>query len=361
MKYYLQLKGKRNIIFQFLNVFSLSLLTGCGSDSVSPYGSEGTDSKVAYVSESLETSEIYLMNIDGTEKTNICEGTTPAWSPDGTKIAYGTVNECSRGIMIMNADGTGQTRITNSVGVAWGADEGPKWSPDGTRIAFLKYYIQNIGIYSCNPDGTDEKHLTDNSFQNTEFQWSPDSQHIIFVTDMNGDRDIYLMEHDGSNQTNLTNDPGDDCSPCFSPDGGTIIFVSDRSGNRDIYSMNLSGGNVTNLTNTGTEVEYTPRYSPDGLRITYTRREVENTSANLYIMNADGSGSKALLEEQIDDVEGPVWFDNGNKIAFTLTRFRCTEQNYTSSICVVNRDGTGYNAITATDVRNYRFSISRGY
>ena len=74
------------------------------------------------------------MNADGTGQTTLTGNTglldiEPAWSPDGTKIAFVSDRDMTWEIYVMNADGTGQTRLTNNFNM----EENPAWSADGTE------------------------------------------------------------------------------------------------------------------------------------------------------------------------------------------------------------------------------------
>jgi len=109
------------------------------------------------------------MNANGTDQTRLTTNTSiddkPAWSPDGSKIAFASYrdgNDQISEIYVMNPDGTNQTRLTTNTGYA------PTWSPDGSKIAFGSYRDGNYGIYVMNADGTEQTRLiTDTEFDDT--------------------------------------------------------------------------------------------------------------------------------------------------------------------------------------------------
>ena len=142
----------------------------------------------------------------------------------------------------MNADGTNQTGITDNPA----SDEAPAWSPDGSKIAFDTGREGNEEIYVMNTDGTKQIRLTHN-FPSGFPAWSPDGSKIAFTSDRDGNEEIYVMGADGSNQTRLTHNPTSDL-PAWSPDGSKIAFTSDRDGNPEIYVMNADGTDQTHLT-----------------------------------------------------------------------------------------------------------------
>ena len=146
----------------------------------------------------------------------------------------------------MNPDGHGERSLTSDA-----ADTAPAWSPDGTRIAFASTSSGNTDVWVMDADGSDPVDLTDGSAAaDTSPSWSPDGTHIAFQTDRDGNDEIYVMDADGGDPTNLTSDPGDDSQPAWSPDGDTIAFVSDRDGNDEVYAMDASDGSgQTDLTN----------------------------------------------------------------------------------------------------------------
>ena len=118
-------------------------------------------------------SDIFVMNADGTNRTNITQNprannSTPSWSPDGNKIAFAAFSNVDRvgpwnanlDIFVMNADGTNPVRLTEDARFNWL----PSWSPDGKRIAFERATHEpdptTTDIYVINADGTGLVNLT---------------------------------------------------------------------------------------------------------------------------------------------------------------------------------------------------------
>ena len=93
----------------------------------------------------------------------------PTWSPDGTKIAFGSNSDGNYEIYVMNADGSGQTNLTNNSANDWY----PSWSPDGTQITFSSERDGNAEIYFMNADGSGQLRLTDNPADDEISIWQP--------------------------------------------------------------------------------------------------------------------------------------------------------------------------------------------
>jgi tol-pal system beta propeller repeat protein TolB len=139
------------------------------------------------------------------------------------------------------------TQLTNDP--KW--DYEPAWSPDGTAIAFVSARDGTPHIYLMDADGKNQRRLSTSDIDQLEPAWSPDGKQIAFLSEEgNNHSNIYLMDSDGTNIRNLTNQPtGLNENPTWSPDGTMIAFWSDRTGNHEIFSMMLDGTGLVNLTN----------------------------------------------------------------------------------------------------------------
>jgi len=128
-------------------------------------------------------------------------------------------------------------RLTDNLSV----DQHPAYSPDGTKIAFTSERDGNPDIWVMNSDGTELQRLTDNPSPDYNPAWSPDGSKIAFVSERDGNPEIYLMEFIGGNLTRLTEHTGVDIAPVWNPDGGDIIFSSDRDSGMELYSIRPDG------------------------------------------------------------------------------------------------------------------------
>ena len=102
------------------------------------------------------------------------------------------------------------------------------WSPDGSRIAFGSDRAGDAEIYVAHPDGTQAVALTDNTIADWDPVWSPDGSTIAFLSYHGGKADLYKMYADGSRQSRLTRDPAMQETGGFdwAPNGASIVHAA---------------------------------------------------------------------------------------------------------------------------------------
>jgi TolB protein len=249
-----------------------ALLTACA-------GSDGGAPDLLFVSTRDGDYAIYGMNADGGGEERLTDATgdpsspaglffqtEPAWSPDGTRIAFSSKREGTFDIYAMDADGTGTRRLTTTR-----ADDGdPSWSPDGRSIVFARGAPANL--YLMSPDGSDVRPLVVNPADDTQPAWSPDGRWIAFTRKVPGTsiREVWLVRPDGTGIRQLTSLAAVSDAPSWSPDSTRVAFATNvRNVEFDIYSVGVDGSGQRRVTVTA-EDSFEPAWSGDGATIVYS-------------------------------------------------------------------------------------------
>lgn len=267
--------------------------------ALSPDGSRVVfdSNRLRTADEPFNTSDLFVMNTDGTAQTSLVRGSSATWSPDSKRIAFhasasGTgkpilsprpgAATTDSDIFVLNVDdflkkGTPPKNITNN---AAAVDDDPDWSPDGRRIAFTSH---------ANTDNKGDDHPT---------------------------AEIYVTDADGAGKPQrLTNNSEEERAPAWSPDGKRILFMCRKGppvegrgiGSFELCVMNADGTGLTRLTKTGRYLA--PHWSPDGRQIVLHRAVGGSGRFQLFLINADGSG-----ERQLTNLPGMNGFPNWGEL-----------------------------------------------
>jgi Tol biopolymer transport system component len=278
------------------------LASGCGGS-----GSKGDD--IAFVSSRDSYYALYLMDADGSGQGRLTEEggdpstpggvqfqTDPAWSPDGTRLAFASAREGSFDIYVMDADGTGTTRLTSSNA----QDRSPSWSPDGSRIAFSRS-SDGGKVWLMDADGTDVRRLTDEPAEEGEPSWSPDGRWIAYTHRASGAdiREIWIARPDGSGRRGVTTLGGKSYAPDWAPDSTRLAFSASRDGVRyDIYTVAADGKGLRRPVRTPGDA-FEPAWSPEGSEIAFSRDGA--------IVVTTLAGVERQLTDPEDNDSSPAW------------------------------------------------------
>jgi hypothetical protein len=266
----------------------------------------------------------------------------PTWSPDRTKIAYArgnnncaaaTTTNCAIYVLDLTDPNATPQAIT---GVDNIADDRPAWSPDGTKIAFESEVTNGNTtrdvLVDTQPFGSGTNLNLTGASADDEWKpaWTPDSQSIFYGRDLAGggvDTDIIREPAGGGTETPVITGATDDYQPAVSPDGQKLCFTRGPFGSNDaeVFTANSNGTGVTLFSFDDTAGSYNCTWSPDGTIIAY----VDGTFADGQLViqqNPSGAGGFPLpIETTAARFDGnPDWAPDA--------RPRCEDQTVTTRI-----------------------------
>jgi Tol biopolymer transport system component len=300
-----------------------------------------------------EDHQVCILDITTRAVTPIGPGQrdgAPAWSPDGSRLAFRSHNEGGMRICIYNADGTEGPRIAHNH--EW--QQRPRWSPDGKRLAYSAgitpdevlvvfdlesgkesiwgggrkglmrpVWLSNTAIIAIGildedaPNKTDLFTVTENGTgqveepglsQNRTFRWAaepePHTGVIAFESNTDtGDREVFSFGSD-TGIVNVSNHPAADWNPVWSPAADWLAFVSFRGNRQGVYRVSPSGGPVAPIAAAEDSDNWHPSWSPDGRWLAF----VSNRTGDPEIFVGDAEGGTAV---QMTDHPGhdyaPAW------------------------------------------------------
>ena len=285
---------------------SFTRISEAGGEETSPTLSPDGQT-VAYAMRVNGSWDIYAQRVGGRNATPIVNDTQrnekgAAFSPDGTQIAFHVADSVG-GIFLAGATGESVRRVTDS-----GFD--PAWSPDGSQIA---YATEEVGdpasraglstLYVANVGGGTPRKLVDGD--GVQPSWSPSGGRIVYWSNVGGQRDIYTVAATGGTPVRITNDSAIDWSPIWSPDGKFIYFSSDRGTAMNLWRIAVDEGSGTvtgrpEPVTAGVQASIgLPSFSKSGARLAFKSRVASvNVAAIPFDPVTLRAGTPVLLDTQ---------------------------------------------------------------
>jgi Tol biopolymer transport system component len=287
---------------------------------------------------------VFAANVDGSGTRNLVRGSSLAdshvtVSPDGRRVAFvRSIDIGSEEVVVMNADGTGQRRIASA-----GFDLQPEWSPDGSLIAFSG----GSGLYVVRPDGTDERRIiNDAAVGDHGLSWSPDGTMLAY----GGSRGLMTVNVQTGAKNLVAAISRTDLAerPAWSPAGDRIAFLDD--GNVEIVSVDGSIRHWTSLQAYGE----TPSWSPDGRLLAVGVRDLSSGGLGsrrperVEVFDAQTNSTTALTSPIFGESSGePQWSPDGRRIAFLRTPTADIDVYANADLWVMNADGSGQTQLSS--------------
>jgi TolB protein len=259
------------------------------------------ETKIYFVSSRTGSKEIWSMDYDGQNQHPVTHlgsiSLSPRISPDNSRIAFASLGREGWSIRMFSLE-LGRL-VSFPAGTAGGANQSPAWSSDGSKIAFSSSRSGDPEIWISDASGGSPRKVTAFRGPDVAPTWNPrTNSQLAWVSGRTGLPQIYTMDQDGSNVERLT-DSGYAISPSWAPNGQLLTFSWNRKygpgapGGQDIYVMDIASKPLRwlQLTHEAGSNDF-PSWSPDGRHIVFERSI--GGHPEIWSMLADGTQQHQL-------------------------------------------------------------------
>jgi TolB protein len=258
--------------------------------------------RISYVNREGKVNRLVVADSDGYGEQSVLTLKepimSPAWSPDGSHLAYVTFEQGRAVTYVQSLF----TRQRFALAAFPGSNSAPAWAPDGKQLAIVLTRDGTSAIYLVRPDGSGLRRITFSDAIDTEPSFSPDGRFLLFSSDRGGSVQIYRMPADGGFAERMTFEGNNNFSARYSPDGNGFVFMHSTGGQFYIAIQDFQTKQMQVLTDVGWEKK--PSFAPNGKLVLFATESLGR--GILATVSSDGRVKQKMIPQQ-GDIREPMW------------------------------------------------------